>query len=35
MKKHTKTRVDKLLTLMAEQTRAFKPPDENPSYDLH
>jgi hypothetical protein len=31
MTKHTKARVDRLLTLMVEQTMAFKPRDENPS----
>jgi hypothetical protein len=31
MKKHTKARVDRLLTMMAEQMKAFKPLDENPS----
>jgi hypothetical protein len=30
MQKHTKTRVDRLLKLMAEQAQAFKPLDENP-----
>jgi hypothetical protein len=32
MKKHTDTRVDRLLKLMTEQAQTFKLLDENPSY---